>query len=191
MFFSIWIYRVKSDRFIETFRWIFFWQRKSFDNGNSQRISFDSSTTNNFNTIDGRFGVINTGDNVCFDRFFWSLSIRIKSKTNHDENIRFFSFFVRIEKGMTEISVRTAEYQSLENLLLQKNPKYRLEKYREREAKEALDQQTTNPNQLTATTGTAAEKTTIVLERARIGSSVKAKGSTVFLFSTFFVFVFI
>lgn len=104
------------------------------------------------------------------------LELKVKRKTTAKINRSKKCFFFELKKGMTEISVRTAEYQSLETLLLQKNPMFRLQQYREREAKEALDQQTANATQLTATIGTTAEKTTIVPERARIGSSVKGKG---------------
>ena len=79
---------------------------------------------------------------------------------------------------MAEISVKSAEYQSLETLLIQKNPLNRLQQYREREAKEALDLQATASTQATGAAPTAADKATTVPERARIGSSVKANSET-------------
>lgn len=79
---------------------------------------------------------------------------------------------------MAEISVKSAEYQSLQTLLIQKNPLNRLQQYREREAKEALDLQATASTQATGTGTTAADKATTVPERARIGSSVKSNSET-------------
>ena len=72
---------------------------------------------------------------------------------------------------MNEISVKSAEYQSLETLLIQKSPVTRLQQYREREAKELLDLQTQATAQPAQTT--IAEKTITVPDKARAGSSLK------------------
>lgn len=72
---------------------------------------------------------------------------------------------------MNEISVKSAEYQSLETLLIQKSPVTRLQQYREREAKELLDLQTQTTAQPAQTT--LAEKNITIPDKTRAGSSLK------------------
>jgi len=71
---------------------------------------------------------------------------------------------------MNDISTKSVEYQTLESLLIQKNPSIRFQQFKEREAKELLD---STAQQLQAT---LSEKTSNALERARAGSSLKMTG---------------
>ncbi|CAF1247122.1 unnamed protein product [Rotaria sordida] len=75
-------------------------------------------------------------------------------------------------KGMNDISTKSSEYQSLETLLAQKNPLYRFQQLREREAKELLDLQLIPPSQQLQQS--ISEKTTNISEKTRIPSSAKS-----------------
>jgi hypothetical protein len=63
---------------------------------------------------------------------------------------------------MNDISIKSPIYQSLETILLQKNPTTRFQQIKEREAKDLYDQQTIQVSQ------------PIIPEKTRITSSVKS-----------------
>jgi hypothetical protein len=81
---------------------------------------------------------------------------------------------------MNDISTKSVEYQTLESLLIQKNPSIRFQQFKEREAKELLD---STAQQLQAT---LSEKTSNALERARAGSSLKMTGEFNYKNDSFF-----
>jgi len=60
-------------------------------------------------------------------------------------------------KGMNDIPIKSPIYQSLEAVLLQKNPSVRFQQIKEHEAKEFLDQQSIQ----------------VIPEKTRIASSIK------------------
>ncbi len=61
---------------------------------------------------------------------------------------------------MNDIPIKSSIYQSLEALLLQKNPSVRFQQIKEHEAKEFLDQQSIQ----------------VIPEKTRIASSIKPTG---------------
>lgn len=75
---------------------------------------------------------------------------------------------------MNEISTKSREYQSLETLLIQKNPSIRFQQYRERELKELLETQSLAATQTLQPT--VAEKPTNTNEKVRSSSSLKMAG---------------
>jgi hypothetical protein len=68
---------------------------------------------------------------------------------------------------MNDISIKSPIYQSLEALLLQKNPTIRFQQIKEREAKDLLDQQPVQVSQ------------PILPEKTRLPSTVKPTSSFV------------
>ncbi|CAF4466114.1 unnamed protein product, partial [Rotaria magnacalcarata] len=76
-----------------------------------------------------------------------------------------FAGLCRLElKGMNDVSTKSAIYRSLETLLTQKNPSTRLQRIKERDAKELMDQQHQ----------TIQVSQHIIPEKARASSSTKS-----------------
>jgi hypothetical protein len=71
-----------------------------------------------------------------------------------------YSQYIFSSKGMNDIPIKSSIYQSLEALLLQKNPSVRFQQIKEHEAKEFLDQQSIQ----------------VIPEKTRIASSIKPTG---------------
>jgi hypothetical protein len=74
---------------------------------------------------------------------------------------------------MSEISTKSIEYQSLETLLMQKNPSIRFQQLKEREAKELHEASISIPQQFQST---LTDKLASTLDKARAGSSLKMTG---------------
>jgi hypothetical protein len=70
---------------------------------------------------------------------------------------------------MNDISIKSIEYQSLETLLIQKNPVNRLQQIKDRDAKELLDPQLFQP-----VPQTMLDKSISTSEKMRAGSSLKS-----------------
>lgn len=72
---------------------------------------------------------------------------------------------------MNDISTRSLEYQSLENLLIQKNPSNRFQQIKDRETKELFDQQSIQTSQQLQPI--LPEKSTNISEKSRTNTNTK------------------
>ena len=78
---------------------------------------------------------------------------------------------------MNDISTESSEYQSLETLLMQKHPSNRFQQFKERETKEMLDWQATQPT--SQIQPTVPDKVVHVPEKTRTSSSLKSTSTPV------------
>jgi hypothetical protein len=74
-------------------------------------------------------------------------------------------------KGMKEISTKSSEYQTLEKLLVEKNPSTRFQHIREREVKELLDLSLPPASQ--SSSQVLSDRVGTTAERVRTGSTAK------------------
>jgi hypothetical protein len=77
---------------------------------------------------------------------------------------------------MNDISIKSADYRSLETLLNQKNPSIRFQQFKEREAKELHELTLSTSQQIQPT---LSDKLANTLEKARAGSSLRMTGKLI------------